>query len=102
MIQLEDKPYPKRCGHLDGKAVVRDLSMQGKRGSIYGFLQGAWPFGVVEGATAAIRWIRLSGILSQLAPDRGPRDMPGRSPAATRYGLRSARLERPETTESFR
>jgi hypothetical protein len=32
-------------------------------GSIYGFLQGAWPFGLVEAAWAAVaahRWFRRS------------------------------------------
>jgi len=32
-------------------------------GSVYGFLQGAWPFGVVEAiwaAVAAVRWRSLS------------------------------------------
>jgi hypothetical protein len=31
-------------------------------GSAYGFLQGAWPFGVVEAiwaAVAVVRWVRL-------------------------------------------
>ena len=30
MIQLEDQTFPKRCGHLDGKAVVPIQEMQGK------------------------------------------------------------------------
>lgn len=30
MIQLEDQTYPKRCGHLDGKAVVSTSEMVGK------------------------------------------------------------------------
>ena len=30
MIQLEDQVFPKRCGHLDGKAVVSVAHMQGK------------------------------------------------------------------------
>ena len=30
MIQLEDQTFPKRCGHLDGKAVVPVAQMQGK------------------------------------------------------------------------
>ncbi len=30
MIQLEDQTSPKRCGHLDGKAVVPVAEMQGK------------------------------------------------------------------------
>jgi 2-methylisocitrate lyase-like PEP mutase family enzyme len=30
MIQLEDQTFPKRCGHLDGKAVVPVPEMQGK------------------------------------------------------------------------
>ncbi len=30
MIQLEDQTSPKRCGHLDGKAVVTVAEMQGK------------------------------------------------------------------------
>ena len=30
MIQLEDQTFPKRCGHLDGKAVIPVQEMQGK------------------------------------------------------------------------
>jgi len=30
MIQLEDQDFPKRCGHLDGKAVVTTAEMCGK------------------------------------------------------------------------
>ena len=30
MIQLEDQDFPKRCGHLSGKAVVSTREMQGK------------------------------------------------------------------------
>ncbi len=30
MIQIEDQTFPKRCGHLDGKAVVRVGEMVGK------------------------------------------------------------------------
>jgi len=30
MIQLEDQTFPKRCGHLDGKAVVPVKEMEGK------------------------------------------------------------------------
>ena len=30
MIQLEDQDFPKRCGHLAGKAVVSTQEMQGK------------------------------------------------------------------------
>ncbi len=30
MIQLEDQDFPKRCGHLDGKAVIRTAEMCGK------------------------------------------------------------------------
>jgi len=30
MIQLEDQTFPKRCGHLDGKAVVPIQEIQGK------------------------------------------------------------------------
>ena len=33
-------------------------------GSIYGFLQGAWPFGLVEGVWSVIalrRWLALTG-----------------------------------------
>lgn len=30
MIQLEDQTFPKRCGHLDGKAVVPVAEMTGK------------------------------------------------------------------------
>ena len=30
MIQLEDQTFPKRCGHLDGKAVVPVREMEGK------------------------------------------------------------------------
>ena len=30
MIQIEDQTFPKRCGHLDGKAVVPEREMVGK------------------------------------------------------------------------
>ncbi len=30
MIQLEDQAFPKRCGHLDGKAVIPAAEMAGK------------------------------------------------------------------------
>jgi 2-methylisocitrate lyase-like PEP mutase family enzyme len=30
MIQLEDQAFPKRCGHLDGKALVSAAEMRGK------------------------------------------------------------------------
>ena len=30
MIQLEDQDFPKRCGHLSGKAVISTREMQGK------------------------------------------------------------------------
>jgi len=30
MVQLEDQTFPKRCGHLDGKALVPVAEMQGK------------------------------------------------------------------------
>jgi len=30
MIQLEDQTFPKRCGHLDGKAVIPAAEMRGK------------------------------------------------------------------------
>jgi 2-methylisocitrate lyase-like PEP mutase family enzyme len=30
MIQLEDQTFPKRCGHLDGKAVIPAAEMVGK------------------------------------------------------------------------
>ena len=30
MIQLEDQDFPKRCGHLDGKAVISTAEMCGK------------------------------------------------------------------------
>jgi hypothetical protein len=39
-------------------------------GSIYGFLQGAWPFGLVEGVwgvVAAVRWWRMRGGASAAA-----------------------------------
>src|SRR5262249_39801025 len=29
-IQIEDQDFPKRCGHLDGKALVRAMEMSGK------------------------------------------------------------------------
>ena len=41
-------------------------------GSVYGFLQGAWPFGVVEGvwSLVAVRrwWIRTSNGISDPTP----------------------------------
>ena len=30
MIQLKDQSFPKRCGHLDGKAVIPSAEMCGK------------------------------------------------------------------------
>ncbi len=30
MVQIEDQSFPKRCGHLDGKAVVPEREMVGK------------------------------------------------------------------------
>ncbi len=30
MVQIEDQTFPKRCGHLDGKAVVSEREMVGK------------------------------------------------------------------------
>lgn len=30
MVQIEDQTFPKRCGHLDGKAVVPEREMVGK------------------------------------------------------------------------
>jgi 2-methylisocitrate lyase-like PEP mutase family enzyme len=30
MIQIEDQTFPKRCGHLDGKAVISVSEMEGK------------------------------------------------------------------------
>ena len=30
MVQLEDQSFPKRCGHLDGKAVIPSAEMCGK------------------------------------------------------------------------
>lgn len=30
MVQIEDQTFPKRCGHLDGKAVIPVAEMQGK------------------------------------------------------------------------
>jgi 2-methylisocitrate lyase-like PEP mutase family enzyme len=30
MIQIEDQTFPKRCGHLDGKAMVSEREMTGK------------------------------------------------------------------------
>ena len=30
MVQLEDQDFPKRCGHLDGKAVISTQEMCGK------------------------------------------------------------------------
>ena len=40
--------------------------------SVYGFLQGAWPFGVVEGVWAAVAWRRWRARLS-LTSRRGAR-----------------------------
>ena len=43
-------------------------------GSAYGFLQGAWPFGLVEGIWSCValrRWLRArGGPTSPVAPDR--------------------------------
>ena len=51
--------------------------------SLYGFLQGAWPFGLVEliwCAVAAQRWVRLRGN-GRTAGQQG-RGEPGRGPSA--------------------
>jgi hypothetical protein len=40
-------------------------------GSAYGFLQGAWPFGLVEGIWSIValrRWLRLLGHRSSASP----------------------------------
>ena len=49
-------------------------------GSAYGFLQGAWPFGVVEAIWALValrRWRRLSTAASQFRRARGLHEPPG-------------------------
>ncbi|WP_297855727.1 oxaloacetate decarboxylase [Elioraea sp.] len=41
MIQLEDQTFPKRCGHLDGKAVIPAAEMVGKIRAAADARQGA-------------------------------------------------------------
>ncbi len=45
-------------------------------GSAYGFMQGAWPFGIVEAVWSAVafrRWRRIRGGLSEIfRPDQRP------------------------------
>lgn len=55
---------------LEESAPIYTLAFSGAcfMGSAYGFLQGAWPFGIVEGiwGLVAIRkWARLRGASSQ-------------------------------------
>jgi hypothetical protein len=52
------------CYALEARSPRWTLAFAGAcvLGSIYGFLQGAWPFGLVEGVwalVAARRWLRL-------------------------------------------
>ena len=42
----------RHCGYLLGFAASCAL------GSVYGFLQGAWPFGVVEAVWSLVAWRR--------------------------------------------
>ena len=48
---------------LEGRSAWFTLCFAGScaLGSVYGFLQGAWPFGLVEGAwsvVALVKWLR--------------------------------------------
>jgi len=52
------------CYALEARSPWWTLGFAGAclLGSIYGFLQGAWPFGLVEGVWAGVavwRWARL-------------------------------------------
>jgi hypothetical protein len=60
-------------------------------GSVYGFLQGAWPFGVVEAIWAGValrRWIRASGtgVPTAISTSRGRR-IAAESPKSSRYSV---------------
>jgi 2-methylisocitrate lyase-like PEP mutase family enzyme len=61
MVQLEDQTFPKRCGHLDGKAVVPEREMVGKlraaldaRASADTLILARTDAGAVEGLEAAL------------------------------------------------
>ena len=64
------------CYALEDRSpwFVLGFSLACAAGSAYGFLQGAWPFGLVEAIWSLValrRWrLRLSGLRSR--PTRGP------------------------------
>ncbi|QXX76017.1 hypothetical protein [Methylovirgula sp. HY1] len=55
------------CYALEARSPWWTLGFAGAclLGSTYGFLQGAWPFGVVEGVWAAVAFVRWMGLRSQ-------------------------------------
>ena len=55
------------CYALEARSPWWTLGFAGAclLGSTYGFLQGAWPFGVVEGVGAAVAFVRWMGLRSQ-------------------------------------
>jgi hypothetical protein len=59
------------CYALEDRGAVFVLAFAGAcaLGSIYGFMQGAWPFGLVEAVWAVIAlrrwWVRARGVTAQ-------------------------------------
>ena len=59
------------CYALEDRGAVFVLAFAGAcaLGSIYGFMQGAWPFGLVEAVWAVIAlrrwWVRARGVAAQ-------------------------------------
>ena len=52
-----------------GRAYVLGFAASCLLGSIYGFLQGAWPFGIVEAVWSLVALRRWSGLARPSAPD---------------------------------
>ncbi len=52
------------CYAMEGRGSIWTLAFAGSclLGSLYGFLQGAWPFGLVEAVWAGValrRWLKI-------------------------------------------